>query len=299
MFATARSSILPARCGAPRRKALLGAPHRAPPLRVNWCMVRCTPAPGAHRRRGSAVHDLEILHSLKGPGRSTAARELRAALDAARQTGQAPGPGGADERQTWARSAAAGGVGSPVRLPGPEPSTTAVMRSADRFLALARDLACLESVGELRLPRLSRSQMGKLWWARQRSMGGTHACRASQVGRCSSSAEDDQEKRESRLLGDVCVGTGGYGYPLPAFTEVVITAVGTAAVLPFMQALATQAGNSAFDAARRTVARWVRDPGSGTPPVVDEGERLRVTDEGDGRLSFEVPAGFLMRLWKH
>ncbi|MEU1331426.1 hypothetical protein [Streptomyces sp. NPDC005865] len=84
---------------------------------------------------------------------------------------------------------------------------------------------------------------------------------------------------------------GGYGYPLPDLAEVVVTAVGTAAVLPFVQALATQAGTGAFEAARRLVARWVREPGSGMPPVVDRGERLRVTDEGCGRLSFEVPAG--------
>ncbi|WP_329182214.1 hypothetical protein OG754_40420 (plasmid) [Streptomyces decoyicus] len=105
------------------------------------------------------------------------------------------------------------------------------------------------------------------------------------------SAEGETKRERSHLLGDGYVGTGGYGFPGPAVTEVVITAVGTAAVLPFMQALATQAGNSAFEAARRLVARWVRDPGSGTPPVVDEGESLRVIDEGDGRLTFEVPSG--------
>jgi hypothetical protein len=107
------------------------------------------------------------------------------------------------------------------------------------------------------------------------------------------SEEEDRKSGKTRLLGDGYVGTGGYGYPplVGAFTEVVMTAVGTAAVLPFMQALAAQAGNSAFDAARRLVARWVRDPASGTLPVVEEGERLRVTDEGDGRLVFEVPAG--------
>ncbi|MGY5129150.1 hypothetical protein [Streptomyces nigrescens] len=108
---------------------------------------------------------------------------------------------------------------------------------------------------------------------------------------CLDSAEDETEGEKGQLLGDGYVGTDGYGFPASAFTEVVITAVGTAAVLPFMQALATQAGNRAFEAARQLVARWVRDPGSGTPPVVDEGESLRVIDDGDGRLTFEVPSG--------
>lgn len=106
---------------------------------------------------------------------------------------------------------------------------------------------------------------------------------------------EDESRRGALPPPDGCVGseagTGGYGYPLPAFTEVAIAAVGTAAVLPFMQALATQAGNRAFDAARRLVVRWVQDPGSGTRPVVEEGECLRVTDAGDGRLAFEIPPG--------
>lgn len=105
------------------------------------------------------------------------------------------------------------------------------------------------------------------------------------------SVEAETMKEQRHLPGDGDVGTSGYGSPGSAFAEVVITAVGTAAVLPFMQALATQAGNSAFEAARRLVRRWVRDPGSSTPPVVDEGEILRVIDEGDGRLTFEIPPG--------
>ncbi|WP_435604094.1 hypothetical protein [Streptomyces sp. bgisy130] len=107
------------------------------------------------------------------------------------------------------------------------------------------------------------------------------------------SAEEAIKREKGHLTGEASVGTGGYGIPnpgSPGSAEMVITAVGTAAVLPFMQALATQAGNRAFEAARRLVARWVRDPGSGTPPVVDEGESLTVIDEGDGRLTFEVPS---------
>ncbi|MGW2027205.1 hypothetical protein [Streptomyces decoyicus] len=108
------------------------------------------------------------------------------------------------------------------------------------------------------------------------------------------SAEEAVKREKSHLTGEASVGTGGYGLPnpgSPGSAEVVITAVGTAAVLPFMQALATQAGNRAFEAARRLVARWVRDPGSGMPPVADGGESLTVIDEGDGRLTFEVPSG--------
>ncbi|MDT0457755.1 hypothetical protein RM550_18765 [Streptomyces sp. DSM 41527] len=102
-------------------------------------------------------------------------------------------------------------------------------------------------------------------------------------------AETTMEQRDLPRYGDI--GPTGYGNPGSAFAEVAITAVGTAAVLPFLQALATQAGNSAFEAARRLLTRWVRDPGSSTPLVVDEGETLRVIDEGDGRLTFEVPSG--------
>ncbi|MGW3013843.1 hypothetical protein ACWC9R_34185 [Streptomyces sp. NPDC001219] len=107
-------------------------------------------------------------------------------------------------------------------------------------------------------------------------------------------AEEATSREQSHLTGEASVRTGGYGFPnpgSPGSAEVIITAVGTAAVLPFMQALATQAGNRAFEAARQLVARWVRDPGSATPPVVDRGETLTVIDEGDGRLTFEVPSG--------
>ncbi|WP_405412548.1 hypothetical protein [Streptomyces decoyicus] len=104
-------------------------------------------------------------------------------------------------------------------------------------------------------------------------------------------AEEAIKREKSHLTSEANAGTYGYRLPNPGSAEVVITAVGTAAVLPFMQALATQAGNRAFEAARRLMARWVRDPRSGMPPVADGGESLTVIDEGDGRLTFEVPSG--------
>ncbi|WP_104530835.1 hypothetical protein [Wenjunlia vitaminophila] len=68
--------------------------------------------------------------------------------------------------------------------------------------------------------------------------------------------------------------------------EVAATAVVTAAVLPFVQALATQAGQRAFEAARSLATSLVRRPQQDHPRHFI----LIVQDEGSP-VTFQVPPG--------
>ncbi|MFD9545725.1 hypothetical protein [Streptomyces sp. NPDC060022] len=107
------------------------------------------------------------------------------------------------------------------------------------------------------------------------------------LGESSSSAEQEPKYRFSSHSGGHGQGRDLHEQEIGGLPDWVMPVITTASILPFMQALATEAGQRSYDTARERVLDLLRRKGASTPSL---DFRIIVQEEFSG-VTFRVPAG--------